>query len=68
MCMCTYIQIYKRALTRQRILHIEEVAQLFPGLEDLVLLHGNILVKLKERVASSKDELVTHISDILLQV
>ena len=62
-----YAQIYKRALTRQRILHPEEVSQLFPSLEDLVFLHGGLLLNLRERVASSKDELVTHISDVLLQ-
>ena len=62
-----YAQIYKRALTRQRILHLEEVGQLFPSLEDLVFLHGGLLLNLKERVASSKDELVTRISDVLLQ-
>ena len=68
-CVCTYVcvQIYKKALTRQRILHPEEVGQLFPSLEDLVTLHGNLLVSLKDRIASSKDELVTHISDVLLQ-
>ena len=68
-CVCTYLclQIYKKALTRQRILHPEEVGQLFPSLEDLVTLHGNLLVGLKDRVATSKDELVTHISDVLLQ-
>ena len=68
-CVCTYLclQIYKNALTRQRILHPEEVGQLFPSLVDLVTLHGNLLVNLKDRVASSKDELVTHISDVLLQ-
>ena len=62
-----YAQIYKRALTRQRILHLEEVGQLFPSLEDLVFLHGGLLLNFRERVASSKDELVTHISDVLLQ-
>ena len=67
MCMHVYVQIYKKALTRQRILHPEEVSQLFPSLEDLVALHGSLLVNLKDRVATSKDELVTHISDVLLQ-
>ena len=68
-CMCMYVcvQIYKKALTRQRILHPEEVSQLFPSLEDLVVLHGSLLVNLKDLVATSKDELVTHISDVLLQ-
>ena len=67
MYVCIYAQIYKRVLTRQRILHLEEVGQLFPSLEDLVLLHGGLLTNLKDRVASSKDDLVTHISDVLLQ-
>ena len=41
-CVCTYVwQIYKKALTRQRILHPEEVSQLFPSLEDLVALHSS---------------------------
>ena len=62
-----YAQIYKRALNRQKILHPEEVDQLFPSLEDLVSLHCGLLTNLKNRVALSKDELVTHVSDILLQ-
>ena len=41
--------------------------QLFPSLEDLVLLHSNLLLNLKDRMATSKDELVTHVADILLQ-
>ena len=65
--MYVHTQIYKRALTQQKILHLEEVSQLFPSLEDLVLLHSNLLLNLKDRVATSKDELVTHIADILLQ-
>ena len=67
MYMYVHTQIYKRALTRQKILHLEEVSQLFPSLEDLVLLHSNLLLNLKDRVVTSKDELVTHIADILLQ-
>ena len=62
-----YAQIYKRALTRQRILHLEEVGQLLPSLEDLVFVHGGLLLNLREHVPSSEDVLVIHISEVLLQ-
>ena len=62
-----YAQIYKRALTRQRIFHCEEVGQLLPSLEYLVFVHGGLLLNLREHVASSKDVMVIHISDVLLQ-
>ncbi|XP_065902948.1 rho guanine nucleotide exchange factor 12-like isoform X2 [Dysidea avara] len=61
------LYIYKKSLTRQKILHPEEVAQLFPSLEELVQQHSMLLASLKERVATSKDELVTHVADVLLQ-
>ena len=44
------------------------VGQLFPSLEDLVFLHGGLLLNLREYVASSKDVLVIHISDVLLRI
>ena len=38
----TPIQIYKKPLIRQMIISHERVLQLFPNLEELILIHGEL--------------------------
>nr|WEL12735.1 Rho guanine nucleotide exchange factor 12 [Halisarca dujardinii] len=61
------LYLYKKPLIRQKIISYERVLQLFPNLEELIMIHGILLTDLKSRESENGEQIVKGIADILLQ-
>ena len=60
--------MYKIMLQRQNILTGQQVEQLFPSLEELIMFHIDLCADLKARVGCSNQDtlVVKNIADVLL--
>ena len=58
--------MYKIPLQRQSVLTPQQLEQLFPSLEELILFHGGLCADLKERISMFPDGVVKSVADVLL--